>query len=93
MNTATDAMAKVQADTIEAVKVSQENMLSAVKAWGEAMSSFTPAVAMPGAEEAAKLFGNPTEMMDASFEFAAQVLELNKKFAHDLLTAATPAAE
>ena len=48
---------------------------------------------VPGADEAAKLFGNPTEMMDASFEFAAQVLELNKKFAHDLLTAATPAAE
>ena len=93
MNTASDAMAKVQADTIEAVKASQENMISAVRAWSEAMSSFTPAVPVPVADEAAKLFGNPTEMMDASFEFAAQVLELNKKFAHDLLTAATPAAE
>ena len=93
MNTASDAMAKVQADTIEAVKASQENMISAVRAWSEAMSSFTPAVPVPGADEAAKLFGNPTEMMDASFEFAAQVLELNKKLAHDLLAAATPAAE
>ena len=58
MNTASDAMAKVQADTIEAVKASQDNMIS--------------------------------EPRDVD---ARDALDALQPLAHDLLAAATPAAE
>ena len=91
MSQAHELMAKVQADTIEAIKAQQEAMVAAAKQWGEAMSAMTPA-SMPGMPSAAPMVGNPTEMLDASFAFASELLSMNKKFAKDLLAASTPVA-
>ncbi|MEI2825980.1 MAG: hypothetical protein V9F04_05880 [Dermatophilaceae bacterium] len=91
MSQAHELMAKVQADTIDAIKAQQEAMVAAAKQWGEAMSAMTPA-SMPGMPSAAPMVGNPTEMLDASFAFASELLSMNKKFAKDLLAASTPVA-
>ena len=97
MSQAHELMAKVQADTIEAIKAQQEAMVAAAKQWGEAMSAMTPASmpgmpSVPGMPSAAPMAGNPTEMLDASFAFASELLSMNKKFAKDLLAASTPVA-
>lgn len=97
MSQSHELMAKLQADTIEAIKAQQEAMLAAAKQWGEAMSAMTPAQmpsmpSMPGMSAPAPMVGNPTEMLDASFAFAAELLSMNKKFAKDLLAVSTPVA-
>ena len=44
---------------------------------------------MPAELKAA--FGDPAEIIDSVYEFAGQLLELNKKFVHDLLEASQAA--
>lgn len=46
---------------------------------------------VPDMADMAQLVGDPTEMLDASFAFAAELLTMNRKFAKDLIAVSKPA--
>ena len=84
-----ETIEKLQADALEAVRSYQAATIKTVEAWTEAfakVSGNTPAVPELPAELKAA-FGDPAAMIDSSYAFATQVLDLNKKFAHELIDA------
>lgn len=92
MNPAQDAMKAMQDQTLEAIKQGQAATLDAVKQWNATVSQFAPQ--NPAAEVPAELkdaMGNPQQILDNVFGFASQLLELNRKFAQDLLASSAPA--
>ena len=93
MNPAQDAVKAMQDQTIEAIKQGQAATLEAVKQWNETVSKMAPAA--PAAPEVpAELkdaMGNPQQIVDNVYSFAAQLLELNRSFVKDLLEASKPA--
>jgi len=84
-----ETAAKLQADSLEAIKSYQAATVKTVEAWTEAftkLSANVPALPELPAELKAA-FGDPGAIVDSSFAFASQVLDLNKKFAHELIDA------
>lgn len=95
MNNAQDAVTTAQAQALEAIRSGQSAALEAVRAWGQAVSKFSPEMSsfmpmpMPGMKETV---GDPAAIVDSVYDFAAQLMELNKQFVHSLLAASTQAA-
>jgi hypothetical protein len=88
-SSATSATA-IQDAVVSSIKQSQELALSSISAWADLTSKLPfPAFegfsfpGAPGAPEA-------RELVDAQFDFAAEVLELNKQFSTKLLDALAP---
>ncbi len=93
MQSATDAIASMQEQALEAIKSGQSVTLEAVKNWSDAVAKVVPdsapsAPSMPS--ELKSAIGDPKEIIDSVYDFATKLLELNKKFVHDLLEASTP---
>ncbi len=90
-----DAVEAMQVQALEAVKKGQAATLDAIRQWHEGMAKFAPA--MPAApklpEEVKANIGKPDEIIDSVYDFASQLLELNKQFAHQLLEASAPKSE
>lgn len=84
-----ETAAKLQADSLEAIKSYQAATVKTVEAWTEAFSRLSAnAPALPELPAELKAaFGDPAAIVDSSFAFASQVLDLNKKFAHELIAA------
>lgn len=94
MQTSQDMLTAMQTQALEAIRTGQAATLEAVKTWTETMAKMTPAAAAPAAAVPAEFkaaFGDPAEIIDSVYEFAGQLLELNKKFVHDLLEASQAA--
>lgn len=87
-----DAVSAMQAQTLDAIRASQAQTLQAVKQWSDNVAKFAPD--MPAAPDvSADLkanFGTPREIIDSVYDFAGQLLELNKGFVHQLLDASNP---
>ncbi|MDN5761665.1 MAG: hypothetical protein L0H41_05045 [Microlunatus sp.] len=90
-----DAVAKWQTDALESIKYYQDATVKTVEAWTQAVAKMSPnAPATPDLPvEMKAAFGDPVAMVDSSYDFASQLLDLNKKFAHDLLDAQQVAAK
>lgn len=90
-----EAVAAMQAQALEAVKKGQAATLDAIRQWHEGMAKFAPA--MPAApelpDEVKAGIGKPDEIIDSVYDFASQLLELNKQFAHQLLEASAPKSD
>lgn len=82
-------IAKMQADAIESIKAYQANTLKTVEAWQDAFAQMAPESGkLPEVpDEVRSAFGDPAAIVDSSYAFASEVLELNKSFAHQLLAA------
>lgn len=94
MNTAQEAVTAMQAQALEAIKSGQQGAVEAVKAWSSAAAKLTPDV--PGLTEVPGVrdtVGDPTAIVDSVYDFAGQLLDLNKDFVHSLLQATQPVAE
>src|ERR1700730_2027730 len=78
----------VQDQILEAIKVGEEAVLSAVKSFTEAVEPVTSR--LPEAPFAAKLT-DPTEVIDQAFGFAGKLLSAQKEFAVELTKALYPA--
>ncbi|WP_370894864.1 hypothetical protein [Janibacter sp. GXQ6167] len=87
-----EALQAMQAQALDAIKSGQAAALDAVKKWNADMAQFRaampPAPEMP--EEVRQSMGDPEQMVDSAYDFAAKLLELNKQFVHQLLEASTP---
>ena len=94
MNNAQEAVTAMQAQALEAIKTGQQGAVEAVKAWSSAAAKLTPEVPglteVPGVTDAV---GDPTAIVDSVYDFAGQLLDLNKEFVHSLLKATQPLAE
>lgn len=92
MQTSQDMLTSMQTQALEAIRTGQAATLEAVKNWSETVAKMTPAA--PAAQVPAEFkaaFGEPSEIIDSVYDFASQLLELNKKFVHDLLEASKAA--
>ncbi|MDN5795828.1 MAG: hypothetical protein L0H79_08770 [Intrasporangium sp.] len=95
MDTAQDLITSAQAQALEAIRSGQAAAVEAVQAWGQAVAKFTPqlptAARVPAGAE--KVVGDPAAIVDSVYDFAAQLMDLNKQFVHSLLEAGTAATE
>ncbi len=87
-----EAVEAMQAQALESVKKGQAATLDAIRQWHEGMAKFAPSMpATPALPDEVKAsIGKPEEIVDSVYDFASQLLELNKKFAHQLLEASAP---
>lgn len=95
MATAQDAITNLQDQALEAIKSGQDAAVKAVHAWSDAIAKVTPGGAWPlgefpsGVEET---LGDPTAIVDSVYDFASNILALNKGFVHRLLEVTEPAS-
>lgn len=94
MNNAQDFITTAQAQALEAIRTGQSAAIEAVQAWSQAVAKFTPevpaAAQVPGVKET---LGDPAAIVDSVYDFAAQLMDLNKQFVHSLLEASSTAVE
>jgi acetyl-CoA carboxylase carboxyltransferase component len=76
------------AQIIESIRKSQQAVVDVVRAWAEAAAKATPLVpsVVPSAQDAP----DPRELVDTTFDFAAELLATQREFAHNLISASTP---
>ena len=81
---------EMQARMLEALQVSQEAVVDAVRRWAETVRQMRPDV--PGMPETPQVdLPDPSELVDKAFAFASDLLDAQRKFTHELLEAAAPA--
>ena len=95
MTTAQDAITDLQAQALEAIKTGQEAAAEAVQAWSNAVAKVapTPQSVRDLPPFVAATVGDPTAIVDSVYDFAGQLLTLNKQFVHRLLEAVEPAEQ
>jgi hypothetical protein len=82
----------LQAQALEAAKTSQTATLEAVQTWRNAVAKLTPEV--PSVYDPREVIGDPAAILDSVYDFAKDLIDLNKAFAHQILEASqitTPA--
>lgn len=90
-STPQEAMQAMQQQALDAIKNSQAATLEAVRAWNESAAKFAPAMPTPDLPDEVKAtMGSPEEMIDSAYDFAGQLLELNKAFMHQMLDVSAP---
>ena len=85
MNNAQESVTAMQAQALEAIKSGQSAAIEAVQAWSSAVANLAPnvpAVEIPGVKDT---LGDPAAIVDSVYDFAAQLIDLNKQFVHSLL--------
>lgn len=94
MNNAQDLITAAQTQALEAIRSGQQAAVEAVQAWSQAVAKFTPevpvAAQVPGVKET---IGDPAVIVDSVYDFAAQLMDLNKQFVHSLLEAGNTVVE
>ena len=93
MAIAQDALTDLQAQALNAIKTGQEATAEAIQAWSNAVAKVvpTPQSVREVSPFVAAAVGDPTAIVDSVYDFASQLLTLNKQFVHQLLEAAEPA--
>ena len=80
---------ELQDEILKTVRKSQEAVVDAIKAWADTVQSITPklpTVSVPLADRLPK----PEDVVANAYDFAAQLLASQRKFAEDVLTATAP---
>jgi hypothetical protein len=88
-NATLDYTTEAQEKTLEAIKQGQVVIIEAVAAWAKASEKAMPALRDIPALPALDL-PRPEDVVKTSFDFYDKVLETQRKFATDLLAAASP---
>ena len=78
---------QAQEQTLNAIRQSQHAVVEAVQAWAQAVEKAVPETpAVPFAEE----LPSAKELIQTSFDFAEQLLKVQREFAESLVAAAAP---
>ena len=87
MATAQDAITDLQAQALNAIKTGQEAAAEALQAWSHAAAKVvpTPQSVREVPPFVAAAVGDPSAIVDSVYDFAGQLLTLNKQFVHQLL--------
>ena len=84
MSKAQEIGQKVQGQTLDAVRKTQDAVVEAVTAWTETANK------LPGYARFTKQFPAATEVIDSNFDFAQQILTSQRDFAGRIVAATTP---
>jgi hypothetical protein len=100
MSNAQEIGQKVQNETLDAVRKTQDAVIEAVTAWTETASKLTAQLPdfakdyeVPEFADFTKQFPNAAEVIDSNFDFAQQILANQRDFAQRVVAATKPAAK
>jgi hypothetical protein len=86
------ATQELQAQILDSIRKSQDAVVEALRTWADAVHSVTPSLPVPAAPFADKL-PKPKDLVEDAFDFAAQLLAAQRKFAEDVLQVTTSVAD
>src|SRR5258708_7246828 len=88
-----DAINNLQTQALDVIKGSQEAIANAVQAWSEAVANVvsTPQPLRELVPAVANRVEDPAAIVDSLYDFAGELLVLNRQFVHRLLQAAETA--
>ena len=89
MTDARTATLELQTQTIDWVRKSQEVVIDVLRTWAGAVQSVTPSLPVPAVPFADQL-PKPGEVVADAFDFAAQLLAAQRKFAEDVIEITAP---
>ena len=82
------ASQELQAQILESIRNSQDAVVDALRTWAGAVHSVTPSLPVSAVPFADKL-PKPKDLVEDAFDFAAQLLAAQRKFAEDVLQVTT----
>jgi len=86
------ATQELQTQFLDSIRKSQEAVVDALRTWAEAVHSVTPALPVSAVPFADKL-PKPSELVADAFDFAGQLLAVQRKFAEDVIKVTAPVIE
>ena len=90
MSTLNDATRAAQDQYLTAVRQSQHAVVDAIAAWSRAVQDITPKTPpIPAIDSLPK----PQEIIDNTFDFAQKLLDAQRDFTHNIISAASPVFE
>ena len=89
MTDARTATLELQTQTIDWIRKSQEVVIDALRTWAGAVQSVTPSLPVPAVPFADQL-PKPRDLVEDAFDFAAQLLAAQRKFAEDVIEITAP---
>jgi hypothetical protein len=82
------ATQELQGQILDSIRKSQDAVVDALRTWAEAVHSLTPSLPISAVPFADKL-PKPKDLVEDAFNFAAQLLAAQRKFAEDVLQVTT----
>ena len=82
------ATQELQAQILDSIRKGQDAVVDALRTWAEAVHSLTPSLPVSAVPFADKL-PKPKDLVEDAFDFAAQLLAAQRKFAEDVLQITT----
>jgi hypothetical protein len=82
------ATQELQGQILDSVRKSQDAVVDALRTWADAVHSVTPSLPVSAVPFADKL-PKPKDLVEDAFDFAAQLLAAQRKFAEDVLQITT----
>jgi len=82
------ATQELQAQFLDSIRKSQDAVVDALRTWADAVHSLTPSLPVSAVPFADKL-PRPKDLVEDAFDFAAQLLAAQRKFAEDVLQVTT----
>ena len=82
------ATQELQAQFLDSIRKSQDAVVDALRTWADAVHSVTPSLPVSAVPFADKL-PRPKDLVEDAFDFAAQLLAAQRKFAEDVLQVTT----
>ena len=82
------ATQELQAQILDSIRKSQDAVVDALRTWADAVHSVTPSLPVSAVPFADKL-PKPKDLVEDAFNFAAQLLAAQRKFAEDVLQVTT----
>ena len=82
------ATQELQAQFLDSIRKSQDAVVDALRTWADAVHSLTPSLPVSAVPFADKL-PKPRDLVEDAFDFAAQLLAAQRKFAEDVLQVTT----
>jgi len=80
---------ELQGQILDTIRKSQEAVTDAIRTWAEAVQAITPSLPVPQPPFADKL-PKPGELVANAYDFAEQLLAVQRKVAEDVLQATAP---
>jgi len=82
------ATQELQGQILDSIRKGQDAVVDALRTWAEAVHSVTPSLPVSAVPFADKL-PKPKDLVEDAFDFAAQLLAAQRKFAEDVLQVTT----
>ena len=86
------ATQELQGQILDSIRKSQDAVVDALRTWADAVHSVTPSLPVSAVPFADKL-PKPKDLVEDAFDFAAQLLDAQRKFAENVLQVTAPVVD